>query len=385
MQLRHIAFASLNRRKGRFAFLLVALTLGVGTVITLVSLSTAMRAAVSDELDRFGANIIVTPRSQSISLAYGGLDVGDIAVDSRALSSEDAGRIRTIPNARNISTVAPKLVGTVEIDNMRVVLVGVDFRQERRVKSWWTIDGQFASATDDVMLGADASRMLQKGTGDTLMIGDRPRRVTAVVGPTGSVDDQSVFADLGVVQHRLNLPDAVSFIEVSALCRECPIEDIVAQIGVVLPHARVAPIRQAVAARERAVLQFTRFAYAVSLVVLLVGGLVVMTTMMASVTERTQEIGILRAVGFRRTQVARVILLEALGVTVVGGLLGWLAGTAAARALGPMLADLTTPPPADARLLIVAIALAILLGTSGGMYPALRAARMDPSQALRHI
>lgn len=385
MQLRHIAFASLNRRKGRFAFLLVALTLGVGTVIALVSLSTAMRAAVSDELDRFGANIIVTPRSQSISLAYGGLDVADIAVDSRALSSEDAGRIRTIPNTRNISTVAPKLVGTVEIDNTRVVLVGVDFRQEQRVKGWWTMDGRFAATTDDVMLGADASRMLQKGTGDTLMIGDRPRRVTAVVGPTGSVDDQSVFADLDVVQHRLGLPEAVSFIEVSALCRECPIEDIVAQIGVVLPHARVAPIRQAVAARERAVLQFTRFAYAVSLVVLLVGGLVVMTTMMASVTERTQEIGILRAVGFRRTQVARVILLEALGVTVVGGLLGWLAGTAAARALGPVLADLTTPPPADARLLIVAIALAILLGTSGGMYPALRAARMDPSQALRHI
>jgi putative ABC transport system permease protein len=180
MQLRHIAFASLNRRKGRFAFLLVALTLGVGTVITLVSLSTAMRAAVSDELDRFGANIIVTPRSQSISLAYGGLDIGDIAVDSRALASEDAGRIRTIPNSRNISTVAPKLVGTVEIDNTRVVLVGVDFRQERRVKGWWTNDGQFAATTDDVMLGADASRMLQKGTGDTLMLGDRPRRVTAV-------------------------------------------------------------------------------------------------------------------------------------------------------------------------------------------------------------
>ena len=385
MQLRHIAFASLNRRKGRFAFLLVAVTLGVGTVIALVSLSTAMRAAVSDELDRFGANVIVTPRSQSISLAYGGLDVGDIAVDARVLSSGDARRIRTIPSSRNISTVAPKLVGTVEIDGTRVILVGVDFRQERRVRGWWTLDGQFATTSDDVMLGADVSRILQKRPGDTLTLGDRSRRVTAVIGATGAVDDQSVFADLVLVQSRLGLPDAVSFIDVSALCRECPIEDIVAQIGVVLPHARVAPIRQAVAARERAVLQFTRFAYVVSLVVLLVGGLVVLTTMMASVTERTQEIGILRAVGFRRTQVARVILLEALGVTVVGGLLGWLTGTMAARALGPVLADLTIPPPQDLGLLIVAIALAVLLGTGGGTYPALRAARMDPSQALRHI
>jgi putative ABC transport system permease protein len=121
------------------------------------------------------------------------------------------------------------------------------------------------------------------------------------------------------------------------------------------------------------------------MVVLLVGGIVVMTTMMASVTERTQEIGILRAVGFRRTQVARVVLLEAVGVTAVGGLLGWLAGTFAARVLGPPLAELTTPIPADASLLLVAIVLAVLLGTGGGTYPAMRAARMDPSQALRHI
>jgi putative ABC transport system permease protein len=199
------------------------------------------------------------------------------------------------------------------------------------------------------------------------------------------MDDQAVFDDLSLVQRALGQPNAVSFIEVSALCRGCPIEDIVAQIGAVIPHGRVAPIRQAVAAREHAVLQFTRFAFAISVVVLLVGVLVVMTTMMASVTERTQEIGILRAVGFRQQQVARIILLEALGVTVVGGITGWLAGTAAARALGPMLAELTAPVPTDVRLAALAVGLALVVGASGSTYPALRAARMDPSQALRHI
>ena len=68
------------------------------------------------------------------------------------------------------------------------------------------------------------------------------------------------------------------------------------------------------AVRERAVLQFSRFAYAVSGIVLLEGTVVVLTTMIASVAERTQEIGILRAVGYRRTQVARIILFEALAV-----------------------------------------------------------------------
>jgi putative ABC transport system permease protein len=385
MQLRHIAWASLNRRKARFAFLLVAVALGIGTVIALVSLSAAMRTAVSDELDRFGANIIVTPKSQLLDLAYGGIAVGGVTVDARELTMADARRIRTIPNTRNIAAVAPKLVGTLEVEGKRIVIVGTDLRQERRIKSWWQIDRRFAESPDEVMLGSEASRMLGKGADDLLVLDGSPRRVTAVVSPTGSMDDRAVFADLGVVQQLLGKPDAVSFIEVSALCRGCPIEDIVAQIGAVIPQGRVAPIRQAVAARERAVLQFTRFAYVVSSVVLLVGGLVVMTTMMATVTERTQEIGILRAVGFRRTQVARVVLLEALGVNVAGGLTGWLAGSLAARLLGPVLAELSTPIPLDGRLAFVAIGLAILLGASGGTYPALRAARMEPSQALRHI
>lgn len=385
MQVRHMAWASLNRRKGRFVFLLLAVTLGIGTVIALVSLSTAMRSAVGDELDRFGANIIVTPKSRSLDLAYGSLAVGGLTVDARELTMDDAARIRTIPNKRNVAAVAPKLVGTLEIDGKRVLVIGADFRQERGIKSWWKIDGRLAAGPDDLMLGAEASQTLGKRVDDVLILDGRQRRVSAVISPTGSMDDQAVFADLALVQRQLGRPGAVSFIEVSALCRGCPIEDIVAQIGAVIPHARVAPIRQAVAAREHAVLQFTRFAYAISAIVLLVGGLVVATTMMASVTERTQEIGIFRAVGFRRTQVARVVLFEALGVNVAGGVVGWLAGSLAAGALGPVLAELSSPVSLDPQLALVSVALAMLLGAGGGMYPALRAARMDPSQALRHI
>jgi putative ABC transport system permease protein len=153
----------------------------------------------------------------------------------------------------------------------------------------------------------------------------------------------------------------------------------------VLPHARVAPIRQAVAARERAVLQFTRFAYAVSALVLLVATIVVLTTMLAAVTERTQEIGILRAIGYRRTQVARLILLEATAVNVAGSVVGLVAGFAASRALGPLLAQLTTPVPVDLALGAWVVGAAVVLGAAGASYPALRAAQMDPAHAMRHL
>jgi putative ABC transport system permease protein len=385
MQLRDIAWASLKRRRGRFVFALAAVALGIGTVVALVSLSRAMRAEVGDELDRFGANIVITPKTRSLDVAYGGLTVAGLTVDAQELHTKDADAIRTIPNKRNVSAVAPKLVGTLEIEGRRALLIGVRFRDESGVKTWWKIDGRLARDAGEVMIGSDVAHVLRKTTGDRLMLAGESREVVGVIAPNGSLDDRAVLADLGVAQQALGKPDAVTMIEVSALCRGCPIEDMVSQMATVLPHARVAPIRQAVAARERAVLQFSRFAYAVSGIVLLVGTVVVLTTMMASVAERTQEIGILRAVGYRRTQVARIILFEALAVNLAGGVAGWLLGFAGSRALGPAMAQLTTPIPLDFTLGAAAVLTALVLGAAGGSYPAIRAARMDPAHALRHL
>lgn len=385
MQIRDIAWSSLKRRKGRFGFVLAALALGVGTIVALVALTRAMHAEVGDELDRFGANIIITPRSSALDLGYGGLAVGDVTVDAKSLRLEDVPAIRTIHNHRNINAVAPKLIDAMDLEGTRVLLIGVDHRQEARVKSWWQVEGRLARTDDEILLGAEAAQVLERRPGDELTVAGRPRSITGVVAATGSIDDQAVFVAYPVAEQALERPGAVSLIEVSALCRGCPIEDIVAQISTVLPHARVAPIRQVVAARERAVLQFTRFGYAVAVLVLLVGVLVVMSTMMASVTERTSEIGILRAVGYRRTQVARVVLLEALVINVAGGLTGWALGSVAARLAGPAIAQLAEPVAVPWALAPLAIALAALIGAAGGAYPALRAAQMDPAHALRHL
>ena len=384
MRIQHIAFESVKRRKVRFAFVLAAVALGIGTIVALVALTGAMQTEVSDELDKFGANILVTPKSDLLDLAYGGLTVSGLTVTHEELTPGDAAKVHSIPNHHNVSAVVPKLVGVVPIHDTRVILIGTQFAREPG-RQWWQVTGDVPQTADQIMVGSDAAAALHAAVGSTIAIGGDELRVVGTLAPAGSIDDRAVFADLAVAQRLLGRPNAVSFIEVSALCRGCPIEDIVNQIGAVLPHAKVTPVRQAVAARERAVRQLTRFSYAVSGLLLVVGTLVVMTTMMSSVSERTQEIGILRAVGFRQTHVGAIVLLETVAVTAAGGLVGWAAGLLAASTLGPALAQVTSPVPVDPRLAIVAVLFAVVIGVIGGAYPATRAARMDPTLALRQM
>ena len=385
MQLRDITLGSLLRRPTRAAFVVGALALGVGTLVAMVSLTQAMRTDLGDELDRFGANIVITPKSTVIDLAYGGATLGGVTVDGRDLQTTDAAKVRTIPNARNISAVAPKLIGTTEVNGARVVLVGIVPRDERGLKGWWTIDGTWAAGPGDAMLGTEVAQRLSLRPGDRVQVGAHDLRVTGVVHATGGLDDHAIFADLGLVQAVLDRPHALTLVEVSALCRGCPIEDIVAQIAQVLPDARVTPIRQAVAAREEAVGQMTRFAWLVSILVLCAAALVVSTTMLASVMERTQEIGILRAVGFRQSHVVRVILLEVSIIGLLGGLFGFALGASGAHAFGRFVAQLSTPAQPSLWLAAGALCVSVVLGLASGIYPALRAARLDPAQAFRQL
>ena len=385
MQLKDIAWQSLKRRRARFAFMLAALALGSGTVVALTALSGEMQREIGDELDRFGANIVITPKTRAVDLAYGGIAVAGLNIDTNDLASADAERVRTIPNQRNISAVAPKLLGTALVNDKPALVVGAIFREERRMKTWWEVEGVFADGPTAAMLGSELARQLGIAAGEAVNLGGRQLTVAGVLAPTGTVDDQALFADLRLVQDTLGRPGAVSVIEVSALCRGCPIEDIVAQISTVLPNARVAPIAQAVAARERTVQEFTRFAYAVSVIVLFVGLMVVLTTMMGAVAERTQEIGVLRAIGFRQKQIATILLLESTAINVAGGLLGWVAGTATAVVLGPLLTALSEPIHPSGSLAFLAVGIALVVGASGSAYPAWRAARMNPAHALRHL
>jgi putative ABC transport system permease protein len=409
MQLYDISLKGLRRRLGRMALLLLSLVTAVATVVTLVSITRSLNHAVAHRLDEFGANIVIVPQASDLALSYGGISVGTAAYDVGELTLADLEPIGSIPNARNISVVAPKLLAAVDLGAGQVLMAGVLFSEEVRLKQWWQVRGAYPSGASgpvastlgghaptalavgrdgpstEVLLGARLAQTLGLEPGDTLVHGGHTLLVAGVLQETGSQDDDILFVDLSLAQEIAGRPGEISLVEIAALCSDCPVEELVRQIGDVLPQARVSAVRQAVALRMETVGQLTQFALIVSLVVALIGGLIVLTTMLGAVAERRQEIGLFRALGFRRAHIQRVILGEALLISLAGGVLGWLAGMGAVLLLRPTIAELAMESPWDPILALVTLAGALAIGLAGSLYPARRAADLDPTTALRAL
>ena len=386
MRLKDISINNLRRRKGKVFFLIVGLTLGITTVVTLISITRMMTEDISKKLDEFGANIVIVPRSDDLAFSYGGISIGEVAVDRQVLKDSDVPKIRQIEVRDNINIVSPKLIGLVEIEGKKVPLMGVHFEDELKLKKWWKIHGTRPKAREEVLIGNEVAVRLFKSAGDTLPLSGRSIKIAGVLDETGSQDDFLIFSDLSLVQEVLKKPEALSLIEVSAFCLTCPIDDIVGQISKVLPHAKVTAIKQTIQTRVEALEHFKKFSVGISIIVLLIGGLIVFTNMMASVNERKREIGIFRAIGFRKSHVIRIIFLEALIIGVIAGMVGYLLGLVATQVIGPLI---TGVPSArwviDPWLILGVLFLSTALGILSSIYPAIQASKMDPTAALRAL
>ena len=415
MRISTIALANLKRRKGRAAFLVIGISIGIGTAVALLSLSGSIKEEIGSQLDRFGANIVVVPQSNNLSLDYGGVAVSSVSYDVQQLKGEDADSVYDIPLRNRISLVSPKLLGAVRVAGLDVLLAGVDFKSELTLKRWWHIVGRRPEADTDLLVGYEAARALGlveataqaagdsghqdahgdghaapshdsfKITRDRLTIAGSEHTVAGVISPVGGPEDRMIFARLARAQQLLNKPDQLSLIEVSALCKDCPIGDIVAQISERLPHAKVSAIQQSVRARGETVERLTRFSAAVSAVVLGIGALMIFTTMMGSVVERTKEIGVLRAIGFRRAHIVKGLMIEVGLISVMGGLLGWAAGVLASFLALPYFAESEPAFQLQPALAVAAIGAGLLIGIASSLYPIVRASRLDPSEAVRYI
>lgn len=422
MQLYHIVLNNLRRRRAKMFFVLLGLVIGIATIVSVYGVVEAMKIEMTRQVTEFGVNVIVTPDAGGLTFSYGGITLPEIMYDVEQLTTEDIGTLETLPSKNMIRAVAPKLLGIEKLETgQKVIVVGADLQEEFLVKPWLRIRDKdqapqvkesveqavendsekkmdfesidltrqdlegFNLSDHQILIGANLAASLGVTEGDLISLSGQELEVHGILLESGSVEDQQIFMKLSSAQELLNRPEEITVIEMAVDYTIGSEEALLLEINEALPHTYVTSLRQETLRRDEMLTRLVRFGMAISILVLLVGMLVVGLTMSSAVRERTREIGVFRALGFRQSHIAKLILLEGLLISIAGGLIGFIGGMGIARYTGPIFTGMDIEVHWRVDLLFIAIGLAIVIGLISSLYPAYQAAKQDPAESLRFI
>jgi len=395
-----MAFRALRRNKLRTALTMLGILIGIGAVICTVAIGEGGSSLVHDQLVGLGTNLVW--------IEAGGRNVNGVRTGNggtKSLTVDDAMAIQQFVPL--IASVAPNVDGPMQVvygnQNWSTHYRGVS-PEYFEIRRWPAYMGSLFDSSDvehmtnvcllgrtvvDTLFGTD------EPIGKTIRLQNQPFRVIGVMQPkgltpTGFDQDDFVMIPYTTAMKKLKGIYWLDDIFASAVSTEAidPAIDQVSRLLRQRHHLRpnepddfnIRHPEDTLKAQEEASHTFTLMLASIASVSLLVGGIGIMNIMLVSVTERTREIGVRMAVGATERDVRMQFLVEALVLSLLGGAIGVIAGMAASAGVSKLL---RWPAIITPLAIVVAVVFSIVIGIFFGYYPALKASRLDPIEALR--
>jgi putative ABC transport system permease protein len=404
-----VALGSLAANKLRSVLTMLGIIIGVAAVIALLSIGQGVQVSVREQIQGIGINLVtVFPGSQRA----GGIALG--TGSAQTLTYEDALAIASSGAVTKAAAVSPELNQGAQIvvgsANTQAQIVGavpdyLTVHNAEVASGEFITSGQVAAATNVVVLGP---RLAETLFGDVDPVGQRVtinRQSFQVIGVLvakggagfGSPDDRA-FVPLTTMQRKLSgtrrpgtttTGRPVSSIAIQAV-DEHSVDQLIVEVTEVLRERHRIGLGEddftifnqadLLASASQITTFITAFLGAVAGISLLVGGIGIMNIMLVSVTERTREIGIRKAIGARRRDILGQFLIESVVLSLAGAVMGILLGVGIAMAANTWLQRTIVAPEA----ILLAVTVAVAIGVFFGIYPARRASRLNPIDALRY-
>ena len=394
-----VALGALRANKLRSLLTMLGIVIGVGAVITMVALGSGAQRAVEERINALGANLL--------NVYPGQMAVRGVASDQRiSLTVDDADALKR--DASLLTAVIPELSRNQQVKygnmNINVSVVGTTANYAP-VRSYEVPYGRMFTEGDDQgrqryavlgsqvpeMLGANAAAMI----GQTILVRGIPFEIIGILSEKGSQGffnpDEQILIPLQTARFRVFGTDRLRTITVQV--RDgLPIEQGMVDLERVLrrehkirPGAEndfsIRNQREFLATQQAATQILTALLASIAAVSLVVGGIGIMNIMLVSVTERTREIGVRKALGATRTNIMLQFLIEALVLCVTGGTIGIIIGVGTAVGLSKIMHWNTLISPAS---ILIAFGFSAGVGLFFGIWPARKAASLDPIIALRY-
>jgi len=396
MKLYQVVLKDVIRRRRRVLYAALGVVIGTATVVGILTVARAGQARIYSQLEKYGPNLAVIPAINNLDMKLGDVSLGMLAVGDNYVSEEKLPIIRQIADGEirkalkiedegNIATIAPNLYINTKIRDTSVMVVGVDPQEELKIKTWWKVrEGKYLEDKDQAMLGAVAAEILKLNVGDNIELNGSTLKVAGILEETGSNDDYQVFVPIETLQTAFDREGLVSSVDIRALCNACPVETIADSINKDVPGVRAVAVKQIAATEMGMMEKMSKFMLTLAGITLAVGLFGVVNTMMASVNERIKDIGIMRAVGASRSQIVKAFIYEAIIIGIIGGILGYVAGTLLAYIAGPLVFEGTSVAYVP-QYFVLALVLAIAVAVVATVYPAFRATQIKVADSFRSL
>lgn len=396
MKLYQIILKDIMRRKKRVLYATLGVVIATMTVVGILTIALAGQSRIAAQLEKYGANLSVTPATRSLNTGLGDLTLGTVNIGENYIPESKLPEIREIADGEirnalgiekegNIASIAPQLLVQSDVKGTSLIFVGIDPDEEMAIKTWWQVaQGKYFDAGDQALVGAVAADLLKLNVGDTIPLNKSSVTVVGILEESGSGDDYQIFVPLQILQTSFNKEGLVSSVDIRALCTACPVEIIADAINNNISGIRAVAVKQ-IAATEMGMLdKVNKFMLALAGVTLIVGGFGVVNALMNSVQQRIRDIGIMRAVGASRNQIIKGFIYEAVIIGVLGGIMGYVSGTLLAYVIGPLIFD-GAPISFVLQYLPMSIGLAMIIAIGATLYPAISATKIRVADSFRSI
>ena len=394
-----LALQSLAQHRMRSGLTMLGLIIGVGAVIVMLAIGEGAQRRVSKNIKSLGTNLLIVRPGSS---RRGPVRSGNV----QTLTLKDAQAIKA--QVTNVAAVSPEAGKAAQVKygakNTNTSILGCT-EDYLGVNNFKLAEGRFIEAADVrkrskvAVLGATPVKDILEGDGSllgrTVKIMGINFKVIGILeakGQSGYRDpDDQVLVPLSTAMRRLFGIDYLRALNVqvsseAAMGRtQGEIEDLLRQRHRLAPGApsdfRIRNQKEILDTMSEVASTFTALLAAVAAVAMLIGGIGIMNIMLVSVTERTREIGIRKAVGARRRDILSQFLVEAVVLSLVGGIIGVIGGVGASYLVG-MGGSWPTVVKMDS--IVMAFSISVATGIFFGLYPARKASRLDPIEALRY-
>ncbi|MEM4347136.1 MAG: ABC transporter permease [Candidatus Altiarchaeota archaeon] len=387
MNIYKLVLRNMIRRRSRFVFTLLGIVVGIASLVALLSISGGLEQEINKQAGSIGANLIVTPKGWC---AYEQISVllGESVPEQ--IDNSDVEKISKIEGI----VIAPFLTEAMAIKNNPVTVIGIIPSQMNFFKGWKVGEGNYLKDNDTfvALIGVSIADKFELNVGDEIKIRGKVFRIKGILTETGTKDDVSVFIPLKIAQEVYEIKDKVSFIavkvdDVSKLdYYSTKIKD-VANVDVTSDKQLVASVLSIVSTVKNSM-------QIIATVAILTACFGIMNTMMTAVYERKREIGILKSVGGRNFSIFKIFVLEAVVLGLAGGILGAVIGFLATYISAPYMSSnefmafvgssSQSSNVFDPTIFVITLFFSLSISIISGLYPAWRASKLTPLEAMRY-